>query len=64
MYDLTTMQLHQRVAEYHRMRTRIQGADTATAPGAQRRSIRVAVASALLSLAMRLAPSIREQQIV
>lgn len=62
MYDLTTMQLHHRIDEYHRMRTRMGVADRATTAPARRAGMRVIVARVLLSLATRIAPPSREQR--
>lgn len=62
MYDLTTIQLHHRIDEYHRMRRRVEESDTTTVP-TRRNGVRTVVAAALLSLAARLAPPASERPV-
>jgi hypothetical protein len=56
MYDLTLLQAQHRIADYHRMMDRVNGAGGKARYPAQRTNLRVAVAHLLLSLATRLAP--------
>jgi hypothetical protein len=56
MYDLTQMQVQERIAEIHRVMDRVNGVGGQARQRAQRTNLRVAIAQMLLSLAAGLAP--------
>jgi hypothetical protein len=57
MDDFMARQVQHTIAEYHRMLTRVAGSAVTTLPRVRRQGVRAAVATALVMLATRLAPS-------